>query len=81
MYLGDRFEWDFIHHTKFVWVKTKSGKYRVWDYTEHQGTTGGGRVVNGQYCTADSVVRDLSGNILNFKTKAEAEAYARKLKS
>lgn len=77
MWLSDKVEWDYISGTGFLWVKQKSGKFRVYEAEEHQGTRGGGAVLNGTYTTAHNVLRNLDGDIMSFKTKEEAEAYAK----
>ena len=80
-YCGNDFEWDYMDDNRFVWTKTKKGTYRIWERVDTQGTTGGGTVLNGQYTMIENVLRDLDYRILDFKTIAEAEIYASKLKT
>ena len=79
-YMGNGFKWEFAND-HFIIIELKSGKFRLSEHETHQGTAGGGSVLNGEYSTAKNTVRDLEGRIMNFETKDQAKRYADRLAS
>jgi hypothetical protein len=79
MYINNNCDFDYTDNNKFMIIKIKNGKYRLYEYESIQASSGGGSVVNGTYDITTNVLRDLSGKIINFDNKLEANKYADKI--
>jgi len=63
-----------------VAVQLESGKWRLYEYEQWFGASGGKTLGGGHQDRIFNVFRDRTGNILNFNSLDEAREYAGRIK-